>query len=92
MTHDPMPTPPPDGDWTADKAKALEAELLRPVALHGHREQIDVPPVLLQRAANMIQTQRLLLECGVDVSVDEDGCCVTCGADALWHGKEASDG
>lgn len=24
------------------------------------------------------------LECGINVSVDEDGCCTTCGRDALW--------
>jgi hypothetical protein len=24
------------------------------------------------------------LECGPDVRVDEDGCCSTCGRDAMW--------
>lgn len=25
------------------------------------------------------------LECGPDVRVDEDGCCVTCGRDSMWY-------
>jgi hypothetical protein len=24
-------------------------------------------------------------ECGPNVYVDEDGCCVTCGRDAMWY-------
>lgn len=27
-------------------------------------------------------------DCGVDVKVDEDGCCATCGLDALRYGKK----
>lgn len=30
------------------------------------------------------------IECGVDVSVDEDGCC-SCGLDALRYGKEGGN-
>lgn len=64
--HDPMPAPPPDSDWTAEKAKALEAELLEWAAMLSGFAQLDslAAPYIdrLQRAANMIQTQRLLLE------------------------------
>ena len=27
-------------------------------------------------------------DCGPDVQVDEDGCCATCGVDALFYGRE----
>jgi hypothetical protein len=31
------------------------------------------------------------VECGPDVEVDEDGCCVTCGSDATYYGRSPED-
>lgn len=27
-------------------------------------------------------------ECGPDISVDEDGCCLMCGRDAVFYGRQ----
>lgn len=37
-----------------------------------------------------MELQTLCPHCGPDVHVDEDGCCATCGCDAMGQGVDAA--
>jgi len=48
--------------------------------------RVDKEPTILKHLGGYVWTD--CIECGVDVTCDEDGCCVSCGREALRYGRE----
>ena len=69
----------------AKRLKALTQELEEEIELHTKAQQAQ-PRIHAHVDGGWVWSN--CPECGPDVRVDEEGCCVLCGRDALLYGKQ----
>ena len=69
----------------SDEIKRLKTLASESEELHIKAQQAQ-PTIYSHVGGGWVWTN--CLECGPDVAVDEEGCCVSCGRDALMYGKQ----